>query len=626
MATTNGPAVDQKEDIASYSIPEETHRVFHEGIISNPLIAKVLPPEAQELAHNVKFEGSRLPSVPINWRFAESVSALKALEATMVNVLLKRKYNVQPQNVTINTDHAQLFFMSLVTNTLGGEPFGVARPTKNATLAALAALAATKFPTHWDKHNHLASAHRLAATNIYRCADDADADSSTPRFFHTHGSMDPAPTLRLLGLPLDAAAAADDDPSSPTALEAACRPVAAQVRAWRAADLQRAVSDDGPASARQAGTVCWTADEYRASEHGRANAHAGLWEVDAFLDHSNPKQKQKQKQRAGWWEDRQQKGSPARPLAGLKVVDLTRMVAAPATTRGLAELGASVMRVVSGAVPDHAGCHVDLNWGKWNACLDFRDEAERGRCVELVREADVVVTGYRPGVLDKFGFSYEGLMDICKDRERGLIVVRENSYGWHGPWSHRSGWQQISDANCGVSYEFGRAMGNDEPVTPVFPNSDYCTGICGIAGTLDAIMRRAQDGGSYKVDIALNYYSQWLVNSVGTYPKAVWEDVWTRNGRQVFRHYHHMLYTLPRFMAMIKENSSHVLLKPEYFEDRPCGYLGHPIRTPKPVARYEVAEGVPEEQKVRPGFNVGTRTNGVDQPRWPDDLMTEIVD
>ncbi|KAK0658483.1 Acetyl-CoA:oxalate CoA-transferase [Lasiodiplodia hormozganensis] len=588
-----------ERDVASYSIPEETEKIFHEGILKNPLIAKVLPPEAEELAGYVKFEGSRLPSVPINWRFAESVSSLKALEATMVNVLLKKKYNVQPQKVTINTDHAQLFFMSLITNTLGGEPFGVSRPTQSAQLRDLAD---KYFPTHWDKHGHLATHHRTAATNIYRCADG--------RFFHVHGSMDPAPTLRMLGLPVEPEV-------QPASAEEACWPVAEAVARFDSQTLQRMASDE----ARQAGTICWSVDEYRASEHGRANAHVGLYEVDAFAN---------ERQRPGWWPeyDGGAKGlrtGPSRPLAGLKVVDLTRMVAAPATTRGLAELGASVMRVTSPNVTDHHGCFVDLNWGKWNTCLDFKNEEDRLKCVELIKEADVVVTGYRPGVLDKYGFSYEGLFDICKDRDRGLIVVRENAYGWHGPWSYRSGWQQICDANTGVSLEFGRAMGNDEPVTPVFPNSDYCTGICGIIGTLDALMRRAQDGGSYKVDIALNYYSQWLVNSVGTYPKAVWEDVWARNGKQVFRHYHHMLYTLPRYLAMLQQNSSDVLFKPEFFEDRPCGYMGHAIRVPKPIAQYEVAEGVPEEQKVKPGFNVGTRTNGVDQPRWPKDLMTEIV-
>ncbi|KAL1620549.1 hypothetical protein SLS56_009575 [Neofusicoccum ribis] len=583
-----------EKDTGSYSIPQEAQKIFLEGVINNALVSKNLPPEAAELARNVKFEGSALPSVPINWRFAESISSLKALEATMVNVLLKRKYNVQPQKVTIDTNHAQLFFMSLLITTLDGEPFGVGRPST----PHLAALADQYFPS-WDKHGLASSAHRASATNIYRCADG--------RFFHLHGSMDPAPTLRSLGLPLDAAAPSE---------EASYRPFVDAIARIDSAALQRMASDE----ARQAGTICWTADEYAASEHGRANAHVGLYEVDAFAYAA---------QMPGWWPEYDGpaglKTGPRRPLAGLKVVDLTRVVAAPAVTRGLAELGASVMRVTSPHLTDHSQCHIDLNWGKWNCCLDFKDEADRKKCVELIKEADVVVTGYRPGVLDKYGFSYEGLFDICKERERGLIVVRENSYGWHGPWSYRSGWQQISDANCGVSMEFGRAMGNDEPVTPVFPNSDYCTGVCGVVGTLDALMRRAQDGGSYKVDVALNYYSQWLVNSVGTYPAAIWKDVWARHGSPVFRHYHNMPYTIPRFLNMLTQHSSNVLFKPEYFEERWSGYMGRTIRTPKPVATYEVADGVAEEEKVKLGFNVSTRTNGVDKPRWPEDLMTEIV-
>jgi crotonobetainyl-CoA:carnitine CoA-transferase CaiB-like acyl-CoA transferase len=105
-------------------------------------------------------------------------------------------------------------------------------------------------------------------------------------------------------------------------------------------------------------------------------------------------------------------------------------------------------------------------------------------------------------VLDKYGFSPEGIVQLVKNRERGIVVVRENCYGWHGPWAHRSGWQQISDACCGVSLAFGRAMGNDEPVTPVFPNSDFCTGVSGVVGVLNALLRRAEEGGSWRVDVS----------------------------------------------------------------------------------------------------------------------------
>lgn len=88
---------------ATYSIPEETRNVFRNGILHNPLIAQTLPSEIEEGAKTVRFEGTDRPSLPINWRFAESISALKGLEASMVNVLLKKKYGVEPQEAVINT-------------------------------------------------------------------------------------------------------------------------------------------------------------------------------------------------------------------------------------------------------------------------------------------------------------------------------------------------------------------------------------------------------------------------------------------------------------------------------------------------------------------------------------------
>jgi crotonobetainyl-CoA:carnitine CoA-transferase CaiB-like acyl-CoA transferase len=222
----------------------------------------------------------------------------------------------------------------------------------------------------------------------------------------------------------------------------------------------------------------------------------------------------------------------------LKVIDLSRVIAAPAVTRGLAELGASVMRITSPSICDFSSLHLDLNWGKWNASIDLQTETGRERLRALVRDADVVVQGYRPGILDKYGFSQQDIIDLCKDCDRGIISVRENCYGWYGPWAHRTGWQQISDACTGISYAFGKAMGlpDGEAVTPIFPNSDYMTGIAGTCAVLSALLQRSEHGGSYKVDLALNYYNSWLVNNVGMYPDPVWQDVWERNGKEVFRH------------------------------------------------------------------------------------------
>ncbi|RMJ14268.1 hypothetical protein CDV36_006094 [Fusarium kuroshium] len=504
-----------------YSFPEEARKIFFEGIISNPLIAPTLPPEAVDLAQSITFKGSPEPSLPINWRFAESISSLKAYEALFLSVLLKRKYGLEQVPIEINTDHAQLFLMSSLIWTL--DPDG----------------------------------ENLNAGSI----------------MNPEGSMNPDPTLDSIGLPHDMQA---------DSLEEAREPFVEAVGKFTS-EMQHLATD----VYRQAGTICYTVDEYR------------------------------QAQEPGWWPSTETT-SPARPLAGLKVVDLTRVIAAPATSRGLAEYGASVMRVVAPHLLDTSPLHLDLNHGKWNACLDLRQEEDRKKLKALIMDADIVLQGYRPGVFDKYGFSEQDIIDMCRERERGIIYARENCYGWQGPWKDRSGWQQISDANCGVSYEFGRAMGNDEPVTPVFPNSDYCTGVAGICGILSALIRRGESGGSYTVDIALNYYSQWLVNSVGTYPDQVWQDLWKRNGSPVFRYFDPMQTLVPKTLQVVMKNSGQALFKPKFFHQYSCRYLGKDVKIVAPILRFPNGD-------VKPGFNVGTRSNGVDAARWPEDLSVEVV-
>ena len=84
------------------SVPHEAKALFRFGILENPLMSN-LPASLEELGQLVHFEGNELPSVPVNWRWAESISALKAFEATMVNYLLIRKYGISPVEITINT-------------------------------------------------------------------------------------------------------------------------------------------------------------------------------------------------------------------------------------------------------------------------------------------------------------------------------------------------------------------------------------------------------------------------------------------------------------------------------------------------------------------------------------------
>ncbi|CAK1355042.1 unnamed protein product [Cercospora beticola] len=569
----------------TYSIPDQARQLLYDGILNNRRQTG-LPAEIDKCAAVVTFEGSPLPSIPINWRFAESMAALKAMEAAMINVLLGRKYNSDPLPAVINTDHAQLLFMSSLVLTVDpGAEFQVT-PTPVRELSA-------KYSHHFplqDVHNMASSLYRRAATNIYKTADD--------RFIHLHGSLNPGPTIAALGLP-------PDRPELDN-LAASYQPYIDKCMEFRADALETLLNEQ----AKQACTIANTWEAYRDSAHGRANADVNLFEV-----HHRPVENQA----PCWWSSAGATATLQRPLAGLKIVDLTRVIAGPSISRGLAELGASVMRATAPHLPDFTGLHPDLNWGKWNCCLDLRQAEDREKLRKLIQEADVVVDGYRPGVFDKYGFGMENVLEQCRERKFGVIYARENSYGWKGEWQHRSGWQPISDANTGISFGFGRAMGHDEPVTPVFPNSDYCTGVAGCVGVLQALIQRAERGGSFVVDIALNYYNAWLARQCGEYPPAVWEDVLKRNGGRAFRHFQSMNVTVPAYLGMIQANAANTLFRPEFFERRRSGALGLDMQVVRPGIRFP-------KDTVELRYNVGTRGNGVDSPFWPRDLSVEVVE
>jgi len=239
------------------------------------------------------------------------------------------------------------------------------------------------------------------ATNIYKTKDN--------HYFHLHGSMNPEPSQDAIGVPHNKDCAS---------FEESIAPYVEAIAQITSDELQHRVTD----TFQQAGTICHTTSEYAASEHGKANAKAGLYEIHA---RPNPSQL------PAWWASTSST-SPSRPLAGLKVVDLTRIIAAPAVTRGLAELGASIMRVTPPHQPDLSSLHPDLNWGKWNSSLDLRKLEDRQLLKELILEADVVVLGYRPGKLEKYGFGVQDIVDICSERKQGIIVAQENCYGWYG--------------------------------------------------------------------------------------------------------------------------------------------------------------------------------------------------
>ncbi|KAE8353373.1 CoA-transferase family III domain-containing protein [Aspergillus coremiiformis] len=565
----------------AYSVPTEAAQLLSKGILRNPLLASNIPNNATSLADYVEYAGNAQPNIPVNWRFAESISALKGLEALWVNALLKAKYNHGPVRIQIDTDHATLFIMSaLLIDVVDAEGNAV-----NPELSPIERISSI-FPTS-ESNLWSGTLHRAAITNIYKTKDG--------RCYHVHGGMNANPSSTALGLNPDRKATSTAD---------AINAIQDRVLQFTAVELDELMNE----KYRQAGTICYSIDEYRRSEHGKANAHVGLYELNHVPNAT---------QEPRWWKSTPDTGI-SRPLAGLKVIDLCRVIAGPSMSKHLAELGASVMRVTGPGVLDLYPLHADLNWGKWNCSIDLKNEEGKETLRKLICEADVIVDGYRPGVMERLGFGKDAVLDLLKDRRYGIIYARENCYGWHGPWQHRSGWQQISDANCGVSFEYGRAIGQDEAVTSIYPNADYCTGVIGVCGIIHAVIERASKGGSFLVDTALNYYCQWLVNSVGVYPPPVWDEVWQRHNWLAFRHTDSMLASVPLMMKSLMQNCAAQLFQPHFFEIRYSRAVNKYFKMLRPVLSF------PDEQ-VSLRYNVGTRSNGHDAARWPEDLCTETI-
>jgi hypothetical protein len=443
----------------------------------------------------------------------------------------------------------------------------------------------TKFIREQDLYRRASTTYRGSTSGIYKCSDG--------KFFQLHGSLNPDPVLDMLSLPHDMEVQSSQD--------------ARQVFQGKVDQITSADLLHDTEQKRQAGHVCNSFDEYINSEQGQANSHIDLFELRRIPNHTQP---------PTWWPATAHTSS-LRPLAGLKVVDLTRIIAGPSITRGLAELGASVMRVVSPNVPDWTELHIDLNWGKWNTYIDLNTQRGREELTTLIQDADVVVNGYRPGALDKHGFSEQAMMELVSNRARGLIYVQENCYGWYGPYKHRSGWQPTSDACTGVSVGYGKALGSDEPVTALIPNSDYSTGVAGVAATLSALIQRGETGGSYTIDLALSYYNQWLIRSCGAYPAPVWDEMWKSYGQFQLGAADTMEKSAPMVMKLMNERNDS--FRDEFFEERRSRILDVDIRCVKPVIQYPDGE-------VKLCFNIGTRGNGRDAPRWPRNLLTEVIE
>ncbi|MDF3302212.1 CoA transferase [Streptomyces tropicalis] len=198
-------------------------------------------------------------------------------------------------------------------------------------------------------------------------------------------------------------------------------------------------------------------------------------------------------------------GAARRPAAGLRVLDLTRVIAGPVATRTLALLGADVLRLDPPDLPELPDQHADTGFGKRSAALGLG--ADRAVLEELLGAADVVVTGYRPGALDRFGLGAEALAE----RWPGLVVAQLSAWGTEGPWSGRRGFDSLVQAATGIAATEG-APGR--PGALPAQALDHGSGYLLAAGVLRALTEQSQEGGGRLVRLALARTGGWLTGAV----------------------------------------------------------------------------------------------------------------
>ncbi|WP_425955746.1 CoA transferase [Xylanimonas sp. McL0601] len=258
--------------------------------------------------------------------------------------------------------------------------------------------------------------------------------------------------------------------------------------------------EDAAMSARAVAVRVRTEDEWRASAPGAAAAEGPLVLV-APRD-----------ERPGHLDGGRPPASGARPLTGVRVLDLTRVVAGPVATRALALLGADVLRVDPPVPAEIRWQHLDTGQGKRTALLDLHDEGDFARAQKLLDEADVLVTGYRPGSVEALGLRVP----------RGVVHARVSAWGETGPWAGRRGFDSIVQAATGIAIIESLGGEARETARPgVLPAQalDHASGYLLAAGVLDALTARAGDGQGRDVVVSLARTATWLLDAEGRDPQ-----------------------------------------------------------------------------------------------------------
>ncbi len=197
-----------------------------------------------------------------------------------------------------------------------------------------------------------------------------------------------------------------------------------------------------------------------------------------------------------------------RPLAGLRVLDLSRVIAGPVAGRTLAAHGADVLLVSGPDLPAIPWLTIDTGRGKLSTFIDLKRDEGRNKLKQLLAEADIFSQGYRPQALAALGFSPEQAAQI----NPGIVYVSLSAYGHVGPWANRRGFDSLVQTSTGFNHAEGQAAGIDGPKELPAQILDHATGYLMAFGAMMAKARQSREGGSWHVRVSLAQTGKWIWN------------------------------------------------------------------------------------------------------------------
>ena len=261
--------------------------------------------------------------------------------------------------------------------------------------------------------------------------------------------------------------------------------VAAAVSRWDADALETAIVEGGGAAAAMRSLDAW-----RAHPQGSAVATEPLLHHERYAPETRP----------AW------NVAPARPLDGIRVLDLTRILAGPVATRFLAGYGAGVLRI-DPLEWDEASLAPEVTLGKRCARLDLRTRDGKATFETLLAQADVLVHGYRPGALDALGFDAQRRRSIRPE----LVEVSLDAYGWSGPWRARRGFDSLVQMSSGIADAGMRRFKKARPFPLPVQALDQAAGYLLAAAAVRGLTERIATGAGTTARTSLARVAQELI-------------------------------------------------------------------------------------------------------------------